>query len=135
MAKIEFPGFDEYAKQLKALGKDIEGICKYAVYDAAGMVADAVKANTPVDSGDLQNSIGLSRFRNDDGYINTKLVFEGYDSKGVPNALKARALESGTSKRPKHPFIRPAVNQVKNAAINTIRVQLDKKLYEITKGS
>lgn len=135
MAKIEFDGFEEYRKQLLKLGTSIEGVIKYAVYDAAGMVADAIKANTPVESGALQNSIGLTGFRNEDGYVYTKVVFDGYDGRGVPNALKARVLESGSSKRKKHPFIRPALNRVKSAAEYSIEMKLDEKMKELMKGS
>ena len=135
MAKIEFPGVEDYVKQLKQLGADIDGIIKYACYDAAGMVADAVKANTPVDSGDLRSSIALTPYRNDNGFINTKLMFDGYDSRGVPNAIKARVLESGNSTHRKHPFVRPAVNRVKNSAVRSIEDQLNKKINELMKGS
>ena len=135
MAKIEFDGFEEYRKQLLKLGTSIEGVIKYAVYDAAGMVADAIKANTPVETGALQNSIGLTGFRNEDGYVYTKVVFDGYDGRGVPNALKARVLESGSSKRKKHPFIRPALNRVKSAAEYSIEMKLDEKMKELMKGS
>jgi len=134
MAKITFEGFEEYRKQLEKLGASVEGIIKYACYDAAGMVADAVKAATPVDSGDLQSSIGLTPYRNEDGYIYTKVVFDGYDRKGAPNSVKARVLESGSSTRPKHPFIRPAVNRVKSAAEFSIEMKLDEKLKELMKG-
>ena len=135
MAKIEFDGFEEYRKQLLKLGTSIEGVIKYAVYEAAGMVADAIKANTPVKTGALQNSIGLTGFRNEDGYVYTKVVFDGYDGRGVPNALKARVLESGSSKRKKHPFIRPALNRVKSAAEYSIEMKLDEKMKELMKGS
>lgn len=135
MAKIEFDGFEEYRKQLLKLGTSIEGVIKYAVYDAAGMVADAIKANTPVETGALQNSIGLTGFRNEDGYVYTKVVFDGYDGRGVPNALKARVLESGSSKRKKHPFIRPALNRVKSAAEYSMEMKLDEKMKELMKGS
>ena len=135
MAKIEFPGFDIYVKQLRQLSDDIEGIIKYASYDAAGMVADAIKANTPVDSGDLRSSLALSPYRNDAGFINTKVMFDGYDHRGVPNAIKARVLESGNSTHRKHPFILPAVNRVKSSAIKSMEDQLDKKINELMKGS
>lgn len=131
MAKIEFKGMDEYAKKLAQLGAGAEGVCKYAVYDAAGIVIDAIKENTPVDTGDLRNSIKLTHFKNDNGYIYTKVIFDGYDRKGTPNALKANAIESGTSRMQKHPFIRPAVNRSKKAAEFSIEVALNRKLDEI----
>lgn len=131
MAKIEFSGIDEYIKKLEALGANVEGICKYAVYDAAGMVVEAIKDNTPTDTGDLKRSAVLKPFQNKDGFIYTKVAFDGYDSKGTPNAIKARVLESGSSTRKKHPFIRPAVNRVKAAAELSIETALNKKINEI----
>ena len=130
MATIKFDGIEEYARQLSDLGAAAEGICKYAIYDAAGMVADAIKANTPEDTGDLKNSLVLRPMQNRDGFIFTKVVFDGYDSKGVPNAVKANVLESGSSTRQKHPFIRPAVNRVKQAAQFSIETALNKKIEE-----
>jgi len=59
---------------------------------------------------------------------NTKIGFDGYDRKGVPNALKARAMESGTSTQPKRPFVRPAVNRVKKKAIEEMGKTLDIEL-------
>ena len=133
MATIKFGGIEQYQKQLAQLGAGAEGICKYAVYEAAGIVADAIKANTPEDTGDLKNSLALTHFKNDNGFIYTKVIFDGYDRKGVPNALKANAIESGTSRMPKRPFIRPAVNSVKKAAEFAIEMNLNKKLEEIMK--
>lgn len=131
MAKIEFDGIEEYAKQLQALGANIEGAIKYAVYDAAGLVIDAIKANTPVDSGDLRESASLTAFENEDGFVYTKVTFPGYDERGMPNPVKARVLESGSSTRKKRPFIRPAVNKTKAAAERIIEQNLDKKIKEI----
>lgn len=110
MAKLTIgKGLEKYQKRLAELGTAADGICKAAVYEGAAIIADAVKENTPVDTGDLRDSIGLSKMKNDNGYINTKLGFDGYDRKGVPNALKAAAIESGTSRLKKKPFVRPAV--------------------------
>lgn len=131
MAKIEFPGIGEYQKLLAGLGASAEGVCKYAVYDAAGVVIDEIKARTPVDSGDLRDSTALTRFENKDGFIYTKIDWPGYDSKGTPNRIKARVLESGSSTRQKHPFIRRAVNAVRTRALSLIEFNLDKKINEI----
>lgn len=62
------------------------------------------------------------------GNTNTKVGFEGYDKKGVPNALKARAMESGTSKLRKRPFVRPAVNSTKKKAVEEMGKTLEKEI-------
>lgn len=131
MAKIEFKGIDKYADTLSSLGKRAEGICKYAVYPAAGLVIEAIKANTPVDSGDLRQCISLEKFENESGYVHTEVYFPGYDHKGVPNPVKARVLESGNSTHTKRPFIRPAVNRVRKQAEQMISTTLDEKIKEI----
>ncbi|MBQ8109694.1 MAG: hypothetical protein IJ124_06010 [Clostridia bacterium] len=125
MATIEFRGIEVYAKRLAELGPRAEAACKYAAYPAAALVIEAVKANTPVDTGDLRDSEKLSPFRVKNGFIYTQLSFEGKDRKGVANVLKARALESGTSKRKKKPFVRPAVNRVREQAETLMQQGLD----------
>lgn len=116
LAKFEAQGLDEYIAKLRDLGANIEGSCKRAVYPAAGLVIEAIKANTPVDTGGLRDSAVLRTFVNDNGYVYTQVAFDGYDERGHPNPVKARVLESGSSTRQKHPFIRPAVNRVKAQA-------------------
>ena len=133
MATITMQGLDEYADKIKALGMGIEGVCKYAIYPAAGIVIEAIKENTPVDSGDLRDSTSLSVMRNDNGFIYTKVTWTGYDSKGVPNAIKANVLESGSSTRQKHPFVRPAVNKSKKAAEFAMEMYFNEKCNEIMK--
>lgn len=129
MAKIEFAGLDEYMGKIRALGLGVEGFIKQAVYPAAGMVIEEIKRSTPVSDGggDLRDSEILIKFQNDAGYIYTQIVFDGYDRNGVPNALKANALESGTSKMQKQPFIRPAVNRIKGAA----QIEIERQFNEI----
>ena len=134
MAKIKFEGLDEYMAKLRDLGADIDGVIKQAVYPAAGMVIEELKRSTPVSEGDLRDSEILVTFKNDDGYVYTQVVFNGYDREGVPNALKANVLEHGRSKQPKRPFIRPAINRVKGAATIEIERQLNRIIQEQMEG-
>ena len=129
MATVKFEGLDEYISKLGKLGTDVEGMCKRAVYPAAGIVIEEIKRSCPVsfpDGGDLRDSAALIRYENKDGFIFTQVVFDGYDRKGVPNALKANVYESGSSKQPKRPFIRPAVKRVKLAAEMVIAQEFEK---------
>ena len=132
MAKIDFgTGLQDYMAELRKQGVQIDGVCRFALYDAAGMVADAIRAATPTDTGDLREGLVIRPYRTEDGFVYTVIGFDGYDRKGTPNSLKARAYESGTSKQPKRPFIRPAVNSVKAAAERSIQEQFDLKYQEI----
>ena len=136
MAKIKFDGLDEYMAKLRDLGADIDGVIKQAVYPAAGMVIEELKRSTPVSDGggDLRDSEILVTFKNDDGYVYTQVVFNGYDRNGVPNALKANVLEHGSSKQPKRPFIRPAINRIKGAATIEIERQLNRIIQKQMEG-
>lgn len=113
MPTIEFKGIEAYQKQIAALGnpKTVEAMCKYSIYDAAGMVAEEIRKETPVDTGDLRDSVTLETMTTRDGMTYTKVDFAGYDRDGTPNMLKARAIESGTSRIQKQPFVRPTVRR------------------------
>lgn len=144
MGKFKFEGIDEYITVLGKLGvKQSENVIKYAVYPGAGIAADAIReALDPEhrDTGELANSLTLVKIRDDKGYINTKIMFEGYDEKkkskqfpkGVPNAVKAAALESGNSRGQKGThFISNTIRRVKPAVEKAMADALDEKLKQI----
>ena len=136
MATFVFEGVNAYATQLKKLDDKAEGMIKRAVYDGAGVVLEqfnATIANLPTiknryhetetplsgvtetQKRGLLAGIGLSRMQNSNGYINTKLGFDGYNAvrskkypNGQPNALIANAINSGSSVRKKIPFVNRA---------------------------
>lgn len=136
MAKMTIKGLDEYAKALDNLGKDSVEIAKKVVYSGADIVADEVRrelthalGGSEYSTGDLLNSLGIAPIDSDSrGNTNTKIGFGGYDRKGVPNALKARAMESGTSTQRKKPFMRRAVNRAKKKAIDEMGKRLEVEL-------
>ena len=134
MAKVSFDGLYQYEKLLAELGQDVEKMAKYAIYPAAGLVLEELKAATPRDTGDLANSEILTKFRTEEGQVYTAVVFDGYDRDGVPNSLKARAIESGTSRMKKRPFIRPTVNRIKQRVIETMSAGVDEYIKNLMEG-
>ena len=146
MAKFKFTGIEAYTESLEKIGgKNAVGVLKYAVYPGAKVVADAIRkaADEHKDSGQLSKSINLAVMRNDDGYVNTKVTFVGYDPakpskkfpNGVPNAVKAASLESGNSRGQKAThFISHAVKAVKSKAIEEMSKALDEKIGKIMEG-
>ena len=88
---------------------------------------------------DLEKSFGLSPIRRDkNGFVNTKAGFDGYGSHptkayphGVPNALIARSVESGSSVRRKHPFVDPAVKATKDKAVAAMGRVIDEETEKI----
>jgi hypothetical protein len=146
MAKMTVKVGDEYAKKLGELAAAFQGeTAAKAVYAGAGAVADAIRQGiqslpeqkfrylrpgeqftgvTSDQKADLLEALGVSPIKADaDGTVNAKIGFDGYGRhrtkaypQGLPNALLARSIESGSSVRRKKPFVRPAVKSAKSAA-------------------
>lgn len=139
MAKtgIQFDDLEKFSAQLIALGnpKAAEAIIKQTLYEGAGVYADAVRASAAAHrrTGALESSITLTPMREDGGW-STRLTFIGVDGKGAPNAVRAAALEYGTSRQRKTPFIRPAINKAKaeaNARMNAKMNELIENAMEV----
>lgn len=136
MARMTVMGLDEYALKLSRLGSDAPKIAKKVVRAGANPIADEIRKGleknlqgSPYSEGDLLDSLGITPASEDrKGNTNCKVGFSGYDRKGVPNALKARAMESGTSTQPKKPFVRPAVRRAKKKAIDEMGKALDAEI-------
>ena len=82
---------------------------------------------------DLLDSLGFTPVQVDsNGNYNSKVGFDGYGSQptakypqGLPNQLAARATESGSSIRPKQPFVRPAVRSTKQKVVEAMQEVID----------
>ena len=161
MAKITFPGLNDYELMISKLSKGVDDIAGKAIYAGAGIVADAIKENikalpivrgygtteNPLPGGvtapqkaGLIDGMGISPMQNDAGYLNVKIGFDGYNAtktekypQGQPNQLVARGVESGTSWKQKKPFIRPAINASKSRAEAEMARILDQEIEKITK--
>jgi len=135
---MTFMAGDEFALALSRLSTQSDEIAKKAIYEGAKVVADKIKSNlegilSSEASGDMLASFGVTPIERDsDGNWNTKLGFDGYDSKGVPNQLKARVLESGSSKQQKKPFMRPAVNATKRAAVEKMGRVINEEIQRLS---
>ena len=162
MAKITFPGLNDYELMISKLSKGVDDIAGKAIYAGAGIVADAIKENikalpivrgygtekdplpggvTAPQKAGLIDGMGISPMQNDGGYLNVKIGFDGYNAtktekypQGQPNQLVARGVESGTSWKQKKPFIRPAINASKSRAEAEMARILDQEIEKITKG-
>jgi len=141
MATISFKDGSEYALKLSRLGSGSDVVAKKAIYKGAKVVADKIRANLEAvvsadATGELAASLGVTPMKQDsDGNWNVKIGFDGYDKSGVPNQLKARVLESGSSKQPKRPFVRPAVNSTKAKALDEMKKTIDEETQKIMGGN
>lgn len=140
MARITFKGGEDFMRRLEQMGDRSEAMIKEAIYEGAHILTDEIRANleknlsgSDESTGALAGSLGITKIKKDDsGVWNAKIGFDGYDEKGVPNQLKARLMESGSSTIQKRPFVRPAVNakrkEVKAAMERVINEEIKKTM-------
>lgn len=151
-------GMNEYLRRLENLYGASEETCGRAIYAGADIVSDAIKQNLegiPIDEGrgsdghklqglkkiqkiGLQKAFGIARMRNDNGYLNVKAGFDGYNllktkkyPQGQPNPMIARTIESGNSFTQKHPFVAPAIRETKERAERKMAEVIDTEADKI----
>lgn len=161
MAKIEFKGLEEYRLKLQHLSAlSEERVLGAAVYDGAAIVADAVKAEIqalPVDNTHskeekaigptqevkdaLLQGMGVAPLRNDNGFVNVKVGFDGYDDRptvkyprGHPIPMLARAVQSGTSWMQGNPFVKTAIRKIRKRAEAAMARRAEEEIDKIMKG-
>lgn len=161
--RMTFTGGEEFSEKLRALGTDAEGIARMALYDGAGVVAKALKnavgqlprdntsgrpfngpldVITTADLADLAAGVGIAKFGEDSrNRITTSITFNGYARrtegrypKGVPLAMIARSIESGSSVRKKHPFVRKTARAAKSAALAAIAETAEAEINKHMEG-
>lgn len=160
MAKVTANGAEIYLKQLQKLGADTDAMCKVAVYEGAGVVADAVRAeiqqipdqNKPPTAADggiyaglyadqkkgLEEGLGVTPITQQDGVWSARVGFDGYNERkthkypnGQPNQMIAAATERGTAYRIKTPFIKQAVQKCRKQAEQAMEAALDSEIQKI----
>ena len=89
----------------------------------------------------LVQSMGVTPIRDKFGNFDAKIGFDGYNDvktkswpNGQPNALIARACESGTSAMLKQPFIRQTEKRLKDAVYQAMDEAADKETQKIIGG-
>ena len=161
MAKLMVgSGLDTYIATLEQLaGPALDADMKRAIYEGAGVMMDAVKAEVnalPVYAGfkrgtpenkiegvsiaqkkGLMDGLGISRMRYDGDFLNAKIGADGYNSvvtwtwpQGQPNAMIVRSLEAGTSFLKRSPIITRAVRKARAKTEKTMADTYDKALRQ-----
>lgn len=160
LAKVSIKLGDAYAMRISKLSKGSDEIIKKAVYNGAGVVADAIRSNISnlpgtsfrhLKDGEkfdgvpeeqkqaLLDGLGISPIESDDkGNVNAKIGFDGYGATptkkyplGLPIPMIARSVESGSSVRVKTPFVRPAVKSSQNAAEKAMEEIVNEEIKKI----
>ena len=159
--KMDRTGLQALEDRLKQIGENADRLAAAGLYDGAGVMADAVKAEvkniqteefnyavfpgvtrrlpTPEEKEIVeQAAAGIARFRKTGSEVNTSVGFRnaGYATlKGrtVPIPVIVNAINSGTSFMKKQPFIRKAATSGTAKATAAIKDTIEKKLSEIIK--
>ena len=151
MANIKFTGIDEYVEALQNLYGDVDKNIEAAVNAGADVVADTVRVeinSIPEDNRNfvprgqmrtglkriqingLKSSFGITPLRNDSGFINRKVGFDGYNKIGQPNSYIARTIEKGTSWLRKYSFMSKAQRASKALCEVKLRETLEASIYD-----
>ena len=139
--KLNFDGLDDVQKMMETIANKSVPIAKQMVYVGADQIADAVRASLEKEvsseaTGQLANSLKLTKMRTaTDGAFNNQ-TFIGYDDKGQPFAVIASVLESGRSDQPGRDathFYSKAVRSAKAKAETEMQDKFDEIIDKITK--
>lgn len=159
MAVIKFKDGADYLLRLEhletAAKTDLFG---NVVYDGAKVVADIVKEEIrglPVDNHrgsqddpaggpnqyqkkGLEDSFGIAPIRNDNGFVNVKLGFDGYNGlktrrwpNGQPNQMIARSVDRGTSWMKANAFMKRALQKARKQAQEVMGSRLQSEIKKI----
>lgn len=145
-------GLSEYLAKLGNLEMRALDQLEKAAEEGGDVVADAIRSElnaVPVDdkygtdnrmkSGPtsiqkkgLQNSFGIAPVKNEDGYVNVKVGFDGYNAvhskkhpHGQPNAMIARSVVKGTSFMKKSDFVSRGTRKSKDKAELAMKQSID----------
>lgn len=150
---------EEYLLKLSRLEQNADSIIKQAVYQGAKVVGDAIKSGaeslpeerfrklgpgelfsgvTPEEKEAIVEGFGLSDMERGAQGWNTKAGFAGYVTrqktkkypKGTPVPMLVRSIESGSSVRQKHPFVRTAVRSSRNKAVDAMEQTINKEIQK-----
>lgn len=141
---------------LSKLGEQAEDVASGALFDGAGIVADAFsravdsirtepfthkKAHrlpSPEEKAALMGKTGIAKFQKNGSEVNTLVGFTrdaGYAQLGKQQKavlVIARSINSGTSFMAKQPVLRKAASLAKGAAKTAMIAKAEKMIEEIT---
>jgi len=153
---MKMEGLEELSAILGRLDSEAELVASGALYEGAGVIADAMsnavdsiktapfkykresRMPSPEEKEALRGKIGIAKFRKNGSEVDTIVGFtrgNGYVMLGKRKTavrLIARSINSGTSFMGKQPVFRRAASKNKSAAEAAIVAKAEKMLQEIT---
>jgi HK97 gp10 family phage protein len=145
MIAVDMKGLAELERKLRQLAEKMQGkALRQATNAGAQVIKRAARARVPVDTGLLKRNIVVGRSRRNSAkgresyniflkkekriYANTRAnrrrnrVGKKYEVDGP--AFYGKFVEMGTSKMAARPFLRPAFEASKQAAVDAVRLKL-----------
>lgn len=135
---IQLTGFKELAAALRELPQRVaKNALRAAVNAGASEIKKQVRKNAPMDTGLLKKNIFQKQIREASGpYQQTFAVgvrqgrAKNKDGSKKELPFYWRFMEFGTSKLPARPFLRPAFETKKEAAVKAIADKLDERIQK-----
>ena len=144
-------GLEEYLSKLGNLANKSLDVCEKAAEAGGAVVADAIRSELnavptdetwahgetkrkgprAIEKAGLQNSFGIAPVRNDNGYVNVKVGFDGYNALNEPNPMIARSVVKGTSFMKPNNFVNKGVRKSREKAEQKMQVTVDEQIKNI----
>lgn len=143
MAKMTFKLPEDTIRKMESLGSRYDEVTKAVLEEGVEPLYDAAKQNLAAvigkgtkepsqSTGELLESLTVTKpYQSKDGSWNIKVGCIGYDSRGVPNSLKAAVLEHGRSNQPAKPWAKPAGRSAKSSCIAKMQQALEKEVERL----
>jgi len=134
--KMEVQGLKELERKLLEMSPKLaKNALRAAVAAGARVVAAEARKNVPVDSGTLRRSIYTKQIREESG--DTQQTFYVGARQGKKEQAKKRDgwyfpfVEFGTEKMAARPFMRPAFESTKDAAVQAVKTKLAERIDKL----
>lgn len=157
--KAQIYGIDELVSGFEMAENAAQGIAKAALYEGAGVMADAMHAAlndikteefryahhgykrlpSPEEKAAVQSAeFGVAKHQGSGAEVNTVVGITGSGyvqmmGKSYPAAMLLRSIQSGTSFMTAQPVVRRAINRSKGAAAAKIKSEAEARITKIFK--
>ena len=143
MAKASIKMPEDFLLKVSTLANKTDEIIPKVLQEGGEVVKARVKSNLealvgknlkeePRSTGELINALGVTPAGVDrNGEYNVKIGFDEPRRDGGSNAKLANILEHGKSGQPPKPFLKPARNASRKAAIETMKRKLDEEIRKL----
>ena len=134
---VKVDGLAELGMRMKSLSEDVnKKIGRAGVAAGAGLIARAARAKAPVDTGNLRKNIITKRIPPGESTLTSEYIVtvrqgkltQKQRAKGLEDAFYGRFVEHGTAKTAAQPFLRPAYDENKMKAVETIKERIAARL-------